>query len=1056
MTSRAARILAIATSALSTTAVPLVLAVTGTWTPALPAPGAVRQWIVQPISADFIAALAVTVATALWLLLSTAIFTHAYRALSHQLRWTAKVRLPGPIQSLTAALLGATAVTTVAGATAHAAPVTTSGGDLPAAEPTPTASTPPTRELTHPDPPRTTRAGPTYTVNRGDSLCRIAERTLGDADRWPEIYALNRGTHFPRVGGTLRDPDLIHPGWTLDLPADATPPTRTPSHPPPRKGPPHTQPPPQAPQAPPTSPEPATSTPRAPTASPQTTTAPSRSAEAPTPSAPDTASPATHDTSRTSDRTTRGVWLPNGSWVDLSLALAIAAAVALVWAHRRRRYVPREPTAAPHMNAPALAPMPQVVKQILRGLRRAAGDNPTPYDRHGDHDDDAHDLVDEPPPSGTSDGSEAQEAERQGATARPFGDGGQPAPPLTLDDPPSALWPSTGLELTGPGAEAAARGLLTAALAADGAQHPEVPTEVIVPSTTAVTLLGTAALTLPHTPRLTITASVDEALELLEAQAMRRARLLHQHEVDSVTELRRVDPYEEPLPPVILLAGATNRRECAHIAGLLAQGKHLDIHGVLLGTWPENDTATATATDTEGAPPTDTARLTVLDPSQAIVVAADGTTSRADGQDADHRSYPADIGRLAVLTPTETIDLLATLAESHTGQPHTPAPIEAASTAAEESDNPARPTEQKPPSQAVQPKADIPSFSEEGAALPASGPGPVPAATTIAPTPSDSGQTTTTETAAATTRASTATAPDADTTDDGGASDSATTRAMQEPDIDGTAGNSRQVGPVRVEVTVLGPAAIADVPPGPTLRKKALEVLVYLAVHDGNASAEAILDDLLPDAPANKAPGRLYTYVSDLRATMRRTAGPGTYLTHPNHRYALDRDMIDVDLWRMRAAIRDANQATDPSERLAALRRAVDTYGGHLAEGADYEWIEPYREAIRQQALDAYLALADALAGNPAEQLPVLDTAIRHNPYAEELYQQAMRARAALGHLDAIRALRRTLTRALSEIDAEPSDETMALADQLVAQTQRPTRRSDLRPGPQPGDGAAS
>ncbi|MFV2112924.1 BTAD domain-containing putative transcriptional regulator [Micromonospora sp. LOL_025] len=1053
MTSRAARFLAIATSALTTTAVLLVLAVTGTWTTAMPAPGAMRQWITQPISADFIAALAATAATALWLLLSTAIFTHAYRALGHQLRWTAKVRLPSPIQSLTAALLGATAVTTVAGATAHAAPVTTSGGDLPAAEPATTASTPPSTELTHSDPPQTTRAGPTYTVNRGDSLCRIAERTLGDADRWPEIYALNRGTHFPRVGGTLRDPNLIYPGWTLDLPADATPPTRPPSHPPPRKGPPHTQPP-QAPQLPPTSPEPATSTPRAPTASPQTTTAPSRSAEAPAPATPDTASPATHDTSRTGDRTTRGVWLPSGSWVDLSLALAIAAAVALVWAHRRRRYVPREPTATPHMNAPALAPMPQVVRQLLRGLRRAAGDNPTLYDRHGGHDDDADDFVDEPPSTGTGDGGEVQEADTQGATARSSCDDGEPAPPLTLDDPPSALWPSTGLELTGPGAEAAARGLLTAALAADGAQHPEVPTEVVVPSTTTVMLLGTAALTLPHTPRLTITASVDEALELLEAQTMRRTRLLHQHEVDSVTELRRVDPYEEPLPPVMLLTAATSRRECARIAGLLAQGKHLDIHGVLLGTWPENDTVTAT--DTEGAPPTDAARLAVLDPSQAIVVAADGTTSRADGQDADHFGHPADIGRLAVLTPTETIDLLITLAESHTGQPQTPAPIEAASTAAEEPDSPSRPKEQKIPSQAVPPKADTPSFSEDGAALPASGPGPVPAATTIAPTPSDSGQTTITETAAATTRAGTATASAADTTDDGGGSDSATTRAMQEPDIDGAAGNSRQAGPGRVEVTVLGPAAIADVPPGPTLRKKALEVLVYLAVHDGNASAEAILDDLLPDAPANKAPGRLYTYVSDLRATMRRTAGPGTYLTHPNHRYALDRDMIDVDLWRMRAAIRDANQATEPSERLAALRRAVDTYGGHLAEGADYEWIEPYREAIRQQALDAYLALADALAGNPAEQLPVLDAAIRHNPYAEELYQQAMRTRAALGHLDAVRALRRALTRALSEIDAEPSDETMALADQLVAQTQRPTRRSDLRPGPQPGDGAAS
>jgi DNA-binding SARP family transcriptional activator len=141
---------------------------------------------------------------------------------------------------------------------------------------------------------------------------------------------------------------------------------------------------------------------------------------------------------------------------------------------------------------------------------------------------------------------------------------------------------------------------------------------------------------------------------------------------------------------------------------------------------------------------------------------------------------------------------------------------------------------------------------------------------------------------------------------------------------------------------------------------------------------------------------------------------------------------------------------------VAALRRAVDTYGGPLADGFDYEWIEPYREAARQQALDACLALAEALADQPSEMLTVLEAVMRHSPYAEPLYQAAMRARAALGHLDAIRTLRRTLTRHLAEIDAEPSDDTIALADHLVAGLQRPTRRSGPRPAPRPGDGAGA
>jgi DNA-binding SARP family transcriptional activator len=226
-------------------------------------------------------------------------------------------------------------------------------------------------------------------------------------------------------------------------------------------------------------------------------------------------------------------------------------------------------------------------------------------------------------------------------------------------------------------------------------------------------------------------------------------------------------------------------------------------------------------------------------------------------------------------------------------------------------------------------------------------------------------------------------------------------------------------------------------------------------VHDGTAAAEAILDDVLGDAPTSKAAGRLYTYVSDLRNALTRTGGRSTYITHPAHRYVLNRDTVETDLWRMRQAIHHATHTNDPDERRTALRRAVDTYRGPLAGDTDYEWIEPYREAVRQQALDATLALADALTDNPAEQITVLEAAIHHHRYTEQLYQQAMKARAALGHLDAIRTLHRALTRALGEIDTEPTTEPTALANQLVAQEQN-AGRQPLRQAPRPCDGAAA
>jgi DNA-binding SARP family transcriptional activator len=106
--------------------------------------------------------------------------------------------------------------------------------------------------------------------------------------------------------------------------------------------------------------------------------------------------------------------------------------------------------------------------------------------------------------------------------------------------------------------------------------------------------------------------------------------------------------------------------------------------------------------------------------------------------------------------------------------------------------------------------------------------------------------------------------------------------------------------------------------------------------------------------------------------------------------------------------------------------------------------------------LDAALALADLLADRPAEQLTVLETAIGHHRYAEPLYQAAIRAHAALGQLDAIRAVRRTLTRRLAEIDAEPSDDSLALADRLVADLQQPGPPRRPRRGPDTGEGAAA
>jgi nucleoid-associated protein YgaU len=62
----------------------------------------------------------------------------------------------------------------------------------------------------------------TRTVIRGDTLWAIAAEDLGDGHRYTEIFELNRGDVQPD-GRILRDPDLILPGWELELPTGSSP-----------------------------------------------------------------------------------------------------------------------------------------------------------------------------------------------------------------------------------------------------------------------------------------------------------------------------------------------------------------------------------------------------------------------------------------------------------------------------------------------------------------------------------------------------------------------------------------------------------------------------------------------------------------------------------------------------------------------------------------------------------------------------------------------------------------------------------------------------------------
>jgi nucleoid-associated protein YgaU/DNA-binding SARP family transcriptional activator len=220
-------------------------------------------------------------------------------------------------------------------------------------------------------------------VERGDTLWDLADEHLGDPFAYPEIAEANYGRPQPD-GRALTDPDLIEPGWVLDIPsantAATTPGPGTPSGPGPVEAD-HAEtasepPPPEAERAPDLlGPEAATppvdiaapagdaaaGVPSPPVSeSEPPSSAPSTAAPPPSPPAP---SPVAEDAAGQDDGHRTSIPVPAGL-----LAGGLATAGAVVVLDRLRR-VQRQHRRPGHVFP---APSPEL-EQIERGLRAGAG-----------------------------------------------------------------------------------------------------------------------------------------------------------------------------------------------------------------------------------------------------------------------------------------------------------------------------------------------------------------------------------------------------------------------------------------------------------------------------------------------------------------------------------------------------------------------------------------------------------------------------------------------------------------------------------------------------------
>lgn len=408
----------------------------------------------------------------------------------------------------------------------------------------------------------------TVTVQAGQSLFSLAQHYTGSGQNWKSLYQLNADRTEPG-GQQLTNPDLIRPGWRIEVPLDqfttatATSPSipdtdtaPSPAHSAPAPARSNTHTPTRAPSptgASTAAPTPDDSSPPLPTRTPSTGS-PAGSAGAAT-TAPQTP-PATAPSHQAPDETpvSRGsdpASAPGDTEHHARPALALArdagliagsisalVSAALVLARRRR-----ERGASPASPSVALPEPP-----AARAARR-------------------HDLTYPHQPADAALGALAAIPVAETATGE-----------ATLREFPG------GLALTGAGALPVARALIASALA-QGGTHRDQHRALVLAGETDLALLGDgAALDAPSLdhPDLERHADLAGVLTRAEQLALARARALADLDAEDFDQLE-ADHGDEPATPACLVLASSEPEHAGRIEALAASGPRLRIIPIVLG-----------------------------------------------------------------------------------------------------------------------------------------------------------------------------------------------------------------------------------------------------------------------------------------------------------------------------------------------------------------------------------------------------------------------------------------------------------------------------------------
>jgi DNA-binding SARP family transcriptional activator len=251
-----------------------------------------------------------------------------------------------------------------------------------------------------------------------------------------------------------------------------------------------------------------------------------------------------------------------------------------------------------------------------------------------------------------------------------------------------------------------------------------------------------------------------------------------------------------------------------------------------------------------------------------------------------------------------------------------------------------------------------------------------------------------------------------------------------------------------VEVCILGRIELRGV--RTIERSKAIELIVYLALHPRGVDGDHLWEALWPDKPLNR--GTLHTTVTAARTGLGRAPDRSRYLPDArNGRYRLS-DAVGLDWARFQALVRRGHGAGP--DAMHALRQALKLVRGTPLESLSarsYEWAVVHRTEMETVIAEVAerLALLYLDADDPEQANWAARRGLAASPYDERLYRVLMRAAQAAGNPAGVETVWQELLTVLGAdpdlIDEDVHPETIALYTAL----RRPSR---TRPATPPQD----